>query len=271
MKIGVAVRVRDENKIICDFIKHYIKLEFDRIIIYDYNSINKVSNILQNNKLLFENIIIIEKDYYIENDTYHKAINMNKDLDWLFLCDCDEFLYLKEGSIKNFLEKFDNNVSTILVNWVVFGCNNLLKYDINKTIFEQFTAREQYNHFWNLFTKSIVRPKFIDTSNDNISTHIIESKNYLTKNVYNAIPKYIYYNACQCHDIDLSDNTPLVIFHYMTLDLESMLEKKKKYESIGVFCDRYTLKWYYNYEIHPPQSFKDDVYDDRMKKFHNID
>jgi phosphopantetheine adenylyltransferase len=137
MKIGVSVRVRDEDKILCDFVKHYLFLGFDRIIIFDYNSNIKVSELLSNNNLLLENIIVIRKECYFEYDTYHQAINMNKDLDWLFICDADEFLYI-ESEIKKYLEKFESNVSSILINWVVFGTSNLKTYDKNKTIFEQF-------------------------------------------------------------------------------------------------------------------------------------
>jgi|LakMenEpi03Aug12_release.lakeMendotaPanAssembly.Ray.scaffolds.fasta_scaffold1283017_1 hypothetical protein len=94
MLIGCFVRVCDEDKIICDFVKHYIKLGFDRIIIYDYNSLISVNDILNKNNLLLNNIIITRKNIYYENDAYHQAIDQNKDLDWLLICDTDEFLYI---------------------------------------------------------------------------------------------------------------------------------------------------------------------------------
>lgn len=243
-------------------------LEFDKIIIYDYNSLNKVSDILNENNLLSENIIITRKNCYFEHDSYQQMIDTNKDLDWLCLFDTDEFLYIKEGTIKNFLEKYDDNVCTILVNWVVFGSGGLKNYDIKKPIYEQFITRESYNHFWNVFPKSIIRPKLINNT-DYISVHIVESKKYLTMNVYNKEPEHKYNDACQCIDQNLSDDTPLVLFHYMTLDLESMLEKRNKYKSIGFNFDRYSLEWYYNYNNHPPQSFKDDIIDERMKLYYN--
>jgi hypothetical protein len=269
MLIGVFVRVCDEDKIICDFVKHYLFLNFDKIIIYDYNSQKHVKDTLSENNLIDSKIIIKRKNVYIENTSYIEGINENKDLDWLLICDCDEFLYIKDNNIKKFLSQFSEDTCTIVINWVVFGNGGIKTYDKNKTIYEQFIIREKYNHFWNNFPKSIIKPKYIDTSKDTITVHIIESLNYLTKNVYNEIPEFKYVSHSQCIDYKLSDSTPVVLFHYMTLDLESMLEKKKKYERIGSNSQRYSIEWYYNYKEHISQSFKDDVTDDRMIKLYD--
>tara|TARA_B100000780_G_C20784792_1_gene311647 strand:- start:333 stop:479 length:147 start_codon:yes stop_codon:yes gene_type:complete len=46
MKVGVCIRCKNEEKIICDFVKYYINLDFDRIIIYDNLSNPSVEEIL---------------------------------------------------------------------------------------------------------------------------------------------------------------------------------------------------------------------------------
>ena len=112
---------------------------------------------------------------------YQECIDKNKDLDWILLSDCDEFLWLKEGTIKDFLSKFSEDTCTILINWLVYGTSNLEKYDNNKTVFNQFTLREEYGHFWNIFVKSFVRPKLIKKFGN---VHVTYNKKYKVCNIY---------------------------------------------------------------------------------------
>jgi len=249
IKIGVCIRAKNEHKIICDWVKHYLKLDFDKIIIYDNLSVPSIKNIL-NEKNITSNkiqIIIDNCDYDKQRPLYQECVNSNKDLDWLLLCDSDEFLYIKKGTIKEFLNNFSSDTCTILINWLTYGTSNNNKYDISKNIFEQFTKREDYNHFWNSFVKSFIRPKFI---NNITSVHISFNKNYKVKNVYNEVLlDYKTLNSGNEYvDKKLSDNTNIVLVHYMTLDFESMLEKRNKNakQNLGFSLEnsKYTLDWY---------------------------
>lgn len=266
MKIGVCIRAKNEEKIICDWINHYLKLGFDKIFIYDNMSEPSIENILKEKNLLIDKIFIKIDSFQYSNQPaiYHECIDENKDLDWLLLCDADEFLWLKEGTIKDFLLKFSEDTCTILINWLVYGTSKLQTYDKTKSVFEQFTLREEYNHFWNTFVKSFVRPKLIENIGN---VHITYNSNYKVSNIYNNNISLINdSNKCDYPDKNLNDNSPVVLVHYMTLDFESMLEKFKRNHDGWLLeknCNKYSLEWYKSNDY----GFKDNVKDLRMKKY----
>ncbi len=266
MIIGVCIRAKNEQKIICDWVKHYLNLGFDKIFIYDNLSVPSIEDSLKENNLLHDNIFIKIDTFPHSNQPviYQECLDENKDLDWLFLCDADEFLWLKEGTIKEFLSKFSPDTSTVLINWLVYGSSNLAKYDKNKTVFEQFTYREEYQHFWNNFVKSFIRPKL----NEKIgNVHVTYNSSYKVCDIYNNILMISDPNKCDYQDSNLNDNSPVVLVHYMTLDFESMLNKRNKngLQALGFTFkeNKYSLEWYKS-EIY---GFKDNVKDSRMIKY----
>jgi hypothetical protein len=263
MRIGVCIRAKDEQKIICDWIKHYTSMGFDKIIIYDNMSNPSIEEKLDKEGLYDKRkiqIFIDECPHSNQNAIYKECIDNNKDLDWLLLCDADEFIWHKDKNIKTFLSQFSQDTCSILINWLVYGTSNLQTYDTKKTIFEQFTMRENYSHFWNRFVKSFVRPKLIDTVKN---MHFIYNTNYKIKNVYNEVIQVAEPTFCACIDNKLSNNTPVVLVHYMTLDFESMLSKRKRNIN-GILLTKndikYSLEWY----RHNDGGFKDNVKDLRM-------
>ena len=275
MKIGVVIRSRDEDRIICDWVKHYKYLKFDKIIIFDMNSHNLIEEQLRKKNLYFgEDLIVIRKNYYVDfpNCLIKENYNLFNDLDWLLLCDNDEFLHIdKNISVKDFLSNFGENVSTILINWVTFGTSKRNNYDYSKSVFEQFYMRENYNSFWNKFVKSFIRPKLFINKIDNFSSHIIKHNDYIISNVYNEnISKCLEKDNCSYIDNNLSDNTPAILIHFMTLDFENMTEKRNKYITANInIQQRYTKDWYYGI-IDPVQGFKDNNLDKRFFKYAHV-
>ena len=271
MKLGACIRVKDEQNIICDWVRYYLHIGFDKLIIYDNKSYPCVEKTLTNSNLYDKNRIELIIDNFEGNGqhiVYQEAIENNKELDWLLLCDADEFIYIKNGNIKEFLNTFSTDTCTILINWVVFGSNKLKCLDTTKTIFQHFIAREDYSHFWNRFPKSFIRPNLIERFGN---VHTTSNLNYKTRNVYNEEIHYKNYPIDnEVIDYKLNDNTPVVIIHYMTLDLESMLKKREKNMKYNIGVDfmnpKYTLQWYFGNSI---QSFKDNNQDLRMIQYIN--
>lgn len=272
MKIGVCIRAKNEQKIICDWVNHYLKLGFDKIFIYDNMSTPSIEHTLKNNIFeshLLNHEVIIKIDnttYSNQVVVYQECIQENKDLDWLLLCDADEFIWLKEGNMKDFLSNFTNDTCTIFVNWLVYGTSNLKMYDVNQSVFSQFIMREEYNHFWNRFVKSFVRPNLMGEHSIR-NVHKTYNDNYKLCDVYQNIIIDENLHKCAYYDKMLNDNTPLVLVHYMTLDFESMLEKRtknlKQQLGFGKKDNKYTLEWYNS----PKYGFKDTVKDLRMLQY----
>ena len=239
-----------------------LKLGFDKIFIYDNMSEPTIESSLQEKNLVNDKVFIKIDTVQHSNQPviYQECIDQNKHLDWLLLCDADEFLWIKEGTIKEFLSKFSEDTCTVLINWLVYGTSNLQTYDRNKTVFEQFIFREDYNHFWNRFVKSFIRPKLIEKIGN---VHVTCNKNYKIGNVYNNNIMIENSKTCENLDKNLNDNTPLVLTHYMTLDFESMQHKFKRNHDGWLLeknCNKYSLEWFKS----EPYGFKDNVKDLRM-------
>jgi hypothetical protein len=85
--------------------------------------------------------------------------------------------------------------------------------------------------------------------------------------VYNEIIR-LHEKTSFSKDNKLSDTTPVLLVHYMTLDLESMLSKNtrnlegKLFDHPGGDNTKYTLEWYTG-----KGRFKDNVKDERMLKY----
>lgn len=266
MKIGVCIRAKDEQKIIADWTRHYINMGFDKIIIYDNMSNPSIEETLEGKGILDKTkiqILIDECNHSNQTVIYQECINNNKDLDWILLCDADEFIWHKDKNIKVFLSQFSEDTSTVIINWLTYGTSKLHTYNLNKTVFEQFIMREDYSHFWNSFIKSFVRPKLVETIGN---VHITYNNIYKVKNVYNEIIEIIEYpNKCDYRDTKLSNNTPVLLVHYMTLDLESMLNKSKRNINGGLLLNndsKYSLEWYKSSKY--GFGFKDSNIDNRM-------
>ena len=247
LKIGVGVLARDEQNTITEWVAHYKLLGFDRIIICDNMSNPSIYNTLNDANIdLLNGVEIMRSPCEMPDQKWaaEYLISSNTDLDWLLLCDADEFLDLRqEGTIKQYLQQFSDDVATIIINWVCHGTSGLQTFDTTKLAMEQFLKRENYDFWWNRFTKPFVRPNLINLKENavvNNNIHIIHNDDYLINDAYQ---KTISLSTKECqseidHNVDrnLNDLTPLVLRHYMTLDHESMEKKRIRNCKAGWCC-----------------------------------
>lgn len=148
---------------------------------------------------------------------YQHCINRKTDDEWIAFIDADEFLYSRsKKSIIQILDSIDEKYTTVVVNWLVFGSNNL-KNRISGPVIETFTKRSTFSFPANKMVKSIVR-----NNSDAIvrSSHFIETSGLAS-----------YSNGCNCiigHDGVASEfiSTHLLINHYFTKSHEEWLIKK---------------------------------------------
>ena len=143
IKIGLCCIAKKENKYIKEYVDYYLKLGFNKIILYDNNDINGeiFDNILKKyiNKNFVEliNYRGLDKPQKI---AYTHCYNMNKNnFDWIAFYDVDEFLYLiNYTNVRTFFSFYKfKNCSSILINWKYYGDNNNIYYE-EKPIIERF-------------------------------------------------------------------------------------------------------------------------------------
>ena len=165
IKICLCTIAKNENLYIREFVEHYRKIGYNKIILYDNNDKNGEN---------FEDVI---KDY-IDNgfvkiiefkerppkerpqfeaykDCYSKY---NKFYDWLSFYDIDEFLEInkKYNFVQDFLnDKIFQKCQNIKINWLWYFDDNILFYE-NKSVQDRIKKFKQ-NNTVNIHIKSTVR------------------------------------------------------------------------------------------------------------------
>ena len=142
--IGICSIGRKENLYAKEFVDYYLMLGIKKIIIYDDNEINqeKFEDVLKeyiiNGKVEIIDIHGFESAQFPSyNDCYKRYGNQ---FDFLLFLDFDEFVKIEKNiDINTYLynNKFEK-CETIVLNWVIYGDNNLTRYD-NRTLLERFT------------------------------------------------------------------------------------------------------------------------------------
>ena len=135
-----------ENLNARDFIIYYLELGIDKIYIYDNNEIygEKFEDVVQD--LIDKNLVEIinmrgnqtsSPQNYAYETCYHNHIN---EYDWFLFFDFDEYLYIENNSLNNFVQlpKF-KNCSSIVYFWRHYTDNNELFYN-NDSPIKRFTV-----------------------------------------------------------------------------------------------------------------------------------
>lgn len=150
-----------ENIYVKELISHYSKIGVNKFFLGDNNDIGqeKLSDILKNEILSgLVDIIDITGGRKDQTEFFGEIYQLHKsECKWMSFYDFDEYLEFKNNyNIQTYFsnEKFEK-CNVILVNWVIFNDNDILRYD-NRTINERFT-NGLFSADANRFVKSIIR------------------------------------------------------------------------------------------------------------------
>lgn len=190
--IGLCVIGRNENLYIKEFVRHYRKLGYNHIFLYDNNDLNGekfedvISNEISNG---FVSIINYRgkrgKNIHPQSDAYRDCYKKNnQQYIWLSFFDIDEYLHLIPENLKiyNFLNKLKfKKCQIIKINWLCYTNENSLYY--RNLPLKKRIKTVLYNNTNNYHIKSTVRGNL--------------SQNYWTKmeNPHTSINDYISCNS----------------------------------------------------------------------------
>lgn len=151
--------VRNEVKSILEWLAHYKALGVDEFLIYDNDSNDGTEVILQ---ALDEAGEVIYLDWphavalWPQRRAYEHARRWAQ-AEWLAFFDADEFLVLHQhDSIGAFLQRFDDDVAAVAVNWVIFGSDGQARYR-PQPVTQRFGDALPQGATWNRVVKSIGR------------------------------------------------------------------------------------------------------------------
>ncbi len=122
--VALCAIVKNEVGSILEWLAHYKVLGFNDFLIYDNDSTDGTTEVLQALDDAGELVHLPwphTKGARPQRLAYEHA-RRNSEADWMAFFDADEFLVLPEGfCIGRFLDRFDAEVSAVAVSWVVFG------------------------------------------------------------------------------------------------------------------------------------------------------
>jgi len=240
MNISIISIFRDESKYLKEWIEFHRLIGVDKFHLVNNNSVDDYKKILEVyinsgivtlynlnvetkfNKPDFKNEQIIVTHFV---QLFQNIVKQSNE-DWMIHVSTDEFIFpTEENNIKNVLNKFDNEVGEVSVNWTLFGNNNLYLND-NELLIEKLTKSSFENHIHNYHVKPIFKPEAVSSIP---SVHFTSLKPGFVKvdakgNINNFKTPY------EVRDRVFS---PLHINHYRLRDLSWTDDKLKIYELWG--------------------------------------
>ena len=223
-KIALCTIGKKENLYAKEFIQYYINLGVDHIYIYDDNDPNteRISDIIEP-KYQSQVTTILTKDKNITHqsmafdDCYRTN---NKNYDWFIILDMDEFLYIKNNTLENYLsDDIFNKCDIIRINWVISLDNDLLYYD-PRTQFERFKPP----YLRDKFIKCITRGNIDDLRYWVHSPRISPTRNVSCNNKGDVIVRNkVLYEALEPINIEKA-----FIIHFRFRSTEELINKNKR-------------------------------------------
>ena len=213
---------RKENLYIKEFVDYYIKLGIDHIFIYDDNEPNteKFSDVLGSK---YKNKITINENTENRNQSKiftHCYQNNLNNYDWFLMVDMDEYLYIVNNTLKNYLSnQMFNKCDFIIFHWVIPNDNNLVYYD-SRPLFERFKGP----YMKSKYIKSIIRGH-IQGLKYLIHTPIFSPKKIITCNNEGKIMFYKNLNFESSNKISTKN---AYIVHYRFKSTEEFINKYKR-------------------------------------------
>jgi len=148
MRTAVVAIGRRENMYAREFVEHYLGLGFDHIFILDNN---------HDGEEHFEDVLgtfidagtVSVHDYRNREAVQAQAYNetyrgFHSSYDWMAFFDFDEFLVMKQGTVKQWLGTFGRDEDVALVNWMCMTDGGMI-YNDGRPLTERFTEPMPYD------------------------------------------------------------------------------------------------------------------------------
>ena len=169
MKVLLCCILKMENHYLEEWLRHYVSLGIDKIVIFDNNDIEgKYAESIYDIEYVKEcknkgiiDVYPIPGEKQAQTRSYNKCYEMyGSEYDWLMFFDIDEFLILeKSNNIKEFLsQQHFTPYEMIHINWKVYDDNDLLTVVNNDySLVKRFTRPCQTRRSVHSELKTIIR------------------------------------------------------------------------------------------------------------------
>lgn len=221
VNIALCGIVRNEVRSVVEWLAHYKALGFTDFVIYDNESTDGTGEILQALDDAGE-LLRLEWPHSVgarPQRLAYEHMRKNTAADWIAYFDADEFLLLRQDeSIADFLGRFDEDVSAVAINWVVFNSGGEEHYRA-RPVMERFTESLRRRDAHNRSMKSIGRR--VKLSGTGIHRLEIGDGRYVTPSGKDA--EFVTGQIMRSVDLEVA-----VLHHYMVKSLEEFEEKRNR-------------------------------------------
>ncbi|SEP36972.1 F5/8 type C domain-containing protein [Methylobacterium sp. ap11] len=158
---AVVACARWERSYIVEWVEYHLSLGFDHIYLYSNDDdFEEIFPVLLP-YIRSEKPLVTLKHYpYLGQQAFiyrHFLQNFRHQTRWATFIDIDEFLNLRGATIKEFTDRYDEDVFSIYFNWIYFGTSGF-KTRTNKSVLRSYNKRCNIIH---PYTKNIFRTAFV--------------------------------------------------------------------------------------------------------------
>ena len=262
MRVVVCAMAKNEHLYINDWVKHYLKIGFDKIYIYDNDDEDKpyIGDYIDEKCLKSVEIINIrgQKGKQLQHDIYTKFYRTHR-FEWCLFCDIDEFLS-GVSNIHTFLElpqfKYANQIR---VKWRLFGDDDKITRDMSKPVYSCFhkvITSSLRNDLVNKNTlenqaKSIVRGHL-----PNVVFHSVHFACFFDND--HIIPSVLPSGKPSWSRVDIKENylfESVFLNHYMTKSLSEFINQKLN-RNDAVFNVSLKMNYYWRINKKTPEKLE---------------
>lgn len=261
MEIVVCAMAKNEHKYINEWVEHYIKLGVDKIYIYDNDDEDKpyikdFINAKYLDKCVIKNIRGQQRPK-LQHDIYTGFyIKYGNTFDWCLFCDIDEFLF----GITNFhswlMQPQFRHAKQIRVKWKLFGDDNLIKRDMNKSVVDSFHIEIKSSLNRNLINKGNLENQGKMIVRGGLENVIIRSPHFASfKTRDNVIPSVLPSGKLSYSKVVIEEDYSkenVFLYHYMTKSLSEFVEQKLS-RTDAVFGNTIALDYYWRINEKTPE------------------
>ena len=172
----------------------------------------------KNKVTIYENIKDRIKN---QSEAFTNCYHNNRDkYDWFLMVDMDEYLYIVNNTLKNYLSnQIFNKCDFIIFHWVIPNDNNLLNYD-SRPLFKRFRGP----YMKSIFIKSMIRGNIQDLKYSIHSPLFSPKKNTTCNNE----GKIIFYKHMNFELLSQISIKKAYIIHYRFKSSEEFIYKCKR-------------------------------------------
>ena len=224
--VSICAIFKDEADYLKEWIEFHKLVGIQHFYLYNNKSSDNYFDIL--NPYIKEGIVTINdwpKPQSQMAAYQHFFDNYSLETKWVGFIDIDEFVVPNTtDDVYTFLRKFDNNRSSVVINWKMFGSNGRIKRDVDGLLTEDFICSwEKYSDIGKFFfnTKYDYYPEY----KHNGKMHYTWAK---VKGV--PVPPVNVFNKVYSYDINPISNKelPIQINHYVIKSYNEYIQKKAK-------------------------------------------